>query len=90
MKLFSVHCGFYDCEISEGIYEFHVNLFVVAESVSKALILVRRNSVFQKKHMHIDGIQEIKGTNGHRIHLIPDEYFNQGFAVVENHLHRDL
>lgn len=33
MKLYLVHCGFYDEEVSEGIYEFHVNLPVIAESL---------------------------------------------------------
>ena len=36
MNLFLIHCGFYDHEISNGIYEFHVNLPIVAENVEAA------------------------------------------------------
>ena len=54
MKLYMIHCGFYDEEISEGIYEFHVNIPVVATDVEGAKNIVRTDSSFQKKKMHTD------------------------------------
>jgi hypothetical protein len=49
MNLYSIHCGFYDDEISEGIYEFHVNIPVVAETMESAKSLIRHHPIFQKK-----------------------------------------
>ncbi len=87
MNLYSIHCGFYDEEISEGIYEFHVNIPVVAETLEIAKTKVRQNPVFQKKKMHIDGIQEIKTVGGFDIRLIAGA---QQETAISNHLHRDL
>ena len=36
MKLFLIHTGFYDLEIMEGLFEQHINYFVVAETVNLA------------------------------------------------------
>ena len=36
MKVYLVHCGFYDPELCEGLYEGHVNFFVAAESFDDA------------------------------------------------------
>lgn len=36
MKLYLIHCGFYEQEISRGVYEFHVNLPVAASSIEEA------------------------------------------------------
>ena len=36
MKLYMVHCGFYDADICEGLYESHVNYFVAAEDFAGA------------------------------------------------------
>lgn len=88
MKLFSVHCGYYDEEISNGIYEFHINIPVAASSIDAAKTEVRQNPVFKQKKMHIDGIEEIKIVNGYRIELIPDG--EKCETIVEQHLHRDL
>ena len=87
MNLYSFHCGFYDEEISEGIYEFHVNIPIVAENLEAAKKRVRLNTIFQKKKMHIDGIQEIKTVEGFDIKL---EANTSQKTVVDNHLHRDL
>lgn len=89
MNLYSIHCGFYDEEISEGIYEFHVNIPVAAQTIEEAKALVRTNPVFQKKKMHIDGIQEIKSVSGYKIELILNAS-HLGQTQIDNHLHRDL
>ena len=36
MKLYLVHAGFYDDDVSGGFYESHTNYFVAAEDVKKA------------------------------------------------------
>ena len=87
-KLFNIHCGFYDHEISEGIYEFHINIPIVAQSMAEAKKLVRENHIFVKKKMHIDGIIEIQKLDGFRLELIPEQDKKQ--TIILNHLHRDL
>ncbi|MDR3608827.1 MAG: hypothetical protein P4M08_15790 [Oligoflexia bacterium] len=60
LHLYLVHCGFYDPELCDGIYEGHANLFVAAMSFDDARAKVRLDSNFQKKKMHVDGILEIE------------------------------
>lgn len=36
MKLYMIHCGFYDPDLCDGLYEGHVNFFVAAESFEDA------------------------------------------------------
>ncbi|MBC7458507.1 MAG: DUF1543 domain-containing protein [Bdellovibrionaceae bacterium] len=89
MNLYSIHCGFYDEEISEGIYEFHVNIPIAAKDLEEAKSKVRTNLIFQKKKMHIDGIQEIKIVDGLKVELkVIESASNE--TVIDNHLHRDL
>jgi len=73
MKLYLVHVGFYDPSIMEGLYEQHANFFVVAENVTDAKKNARENSMYKKKKMHIDGIQELNIIDGYRINLIWDD-----------------
>ncbi|MCX6123959.1 MAG: DUF1543 domain-containing protein [Proteobacteria bacterium] len=86
MNLYLIHCGFYDDEISDGIYEFHVNIPVVAETTDGAKAKVRTNPAFQKKKMHIDGIQEIKTVDAFRIQL---ERSSEASSVINNIPYRD-
>ena len=73
MKLYLVHVGFYDPNIMEGLYEQHANFFVVGENVKDAKKKARQNSIYKKKKMHIDGIQELNIIDGYRINLIWDD-----------------
>ena len=73
MKLYLIHVGFYDPDIMEGLYEQHANYFVVAENVVDAKKKARENTMYKKKKMHIDGIQELKIIDGYRINLIRDD-----------------
>ena len=73
MKLYLIHVGFYDPDIMEGLYEQHANYFVVAENVVDAKKKARENTMYKKKKMHIDGIQELKIIDGYRINLIKDD-----------------
>jgi len=76
MKLYLIHVGYYDPDIMEGLYEQHVNYFVVAENVVDAKKKARENTIYKKKKMHIDGIQELKIIDGYRINLIKDDLSN--------------
>jgi len=38
MQLYLVHCGFYDVELCDGLYESHVNFFVAAKSFEDARV----------------------------------------------------
>ena len=87
MTLYFIHCGFYDEEILDGIYEFHVNIPVIADSIVTAKAKVRTNSAFRAKKMHIDGIQEIKVVDGFRIQF---EASPEAASVVNNIPYRDL
>lgn len=69
MKLYLVHCGFYDQKIGDNIYEFHTNLFVVASSFEDAKSKIKLDPLFKKKKMHIDGMVEIDKVSGYKINL---------------------
>ena len=60
MKLFLVHAGFYDSNISGGFYESHTNYFVVASDIKEAKAKAKNISEFKDKKMHIDGIKQIE------------------------------
>ena len=88
MKLYLIHVGFYDPDIMEGLYEQHVNYFVVAENVVDAKKKARENTMYKKKKMHIDGIQELNIIDGYRINLIwddsSDDKVNYSYDDVKN------
>ena len=90
MNLYNIHCGFYDEEIFNGIYEFHINIPVAAKTIEEAKIKGRQLPIFQKKKMHIDGIQEIKIVSGYQIILDPTDDILNHVSVIENYQHRDL
>lgn len=89
MKLYLVHCGFYDTELCDGLYEGHVNFFVAAASFEDARARAKEISEFKAKRMHVDGLQEVVAANGFKISLTEDAQF-EGRTVVVNHKQRDL
>jgi len=89
MKLYLVHCGFYDLELCDGIYEGHVNLFVAAENFEEAKNKVRLEPEFRKKKMHVDGLQEITVVGGYQVQLNQDQIW-AGKTILNSNLHRDL
>ncbi len=89
MKLYLVHCGFYDAEICDGLYESHVNFFVSAGSFEEARAQAKLIPEFQSKRMHIDGLQEIYSVNGFRVHLEHDASLESQTRII-NFKHRDL
>ena len=88
MKIYFIHCGFYDEEISDGIYEFHINIPVIAANVEDAKKKVRTVPQFAAKKMHIDGIQEIESVEGHTITFSKDAASDD--PGINNIRHRDL
>lgn len=88
MKLYQIHCGFYDEEVSDGIYEFHVNIPIVAESIDEAKRKVRTVPSFVRKKMHIDGIQEIRSVDGYEVSLIKSDAIERD--EINNIRHRDI
>lgn len=89
MKLYLVHCGFYDFEICDGIYESHANYFISAESFEEARSKVKLVADFKNKKMHVDGLQEIQCVDGFRIQLEYDEPLEKKSQII-NFKHRDL
>ena len=70
MKLFQVHTGFYDPNISDGFYEGHTNIFVCAKDEKEAREKVKEKEEYKKFKMHIDGIQEMDTVEGYKIKLV--------------------
>ena len=70
MKLFQVHTGFYDPNISDGFYEGHTNIFVCARDEKEAREKVKEKEEYKKFKMHIDGVQEIDTIEGYKIKLV--------------------
>ena len=69
MKLFQVHTGFYDPNISDGFYEGHTNIFVCAKDEDDARKIVKEKQEYKMLKMHIDGIQEISIVDGYKVEL---------------------
>lgn len=72
MKLYLIHCGYYENEIMDGVYESHVNFFVVAESFEDARAKAKQNPLYQKKRMHVDGLQQLDAISGFRVTVEED------------------
>ena len=70
MKLFQVHTGFYDRNISDGFYEGHTNIFICAKDEKEARKKVKEKEEYKKFKMHIDGVQEIDTIEGYKIKLV--------------------
>jgi hypothetical protein len=89
MKLYMIHCGFYDTALCDGLYEGHVNFFVAAESFEDARLRAKEIPEFAAKRMHVDGVQEVVAANGFKVSLTEDSALT-GRTVVVNHKKRDL
>ena len=77
MKLFLVHAGFYDANVSGGFYESHTNYFVVAKNVKEAKSRAKEIKEYKIKKMHIDGIKEINNVDDYEVHLIKNPKQNK-------------
>jgi hypothetical protein len=88
-KLFLVHCGFYDLDVCEGVYESHVNFLVAAHSFEEARARAKLLPDFQAKRMHVDGLQLVEAVQGHRVELRADAAL-EGRTEIVTSRHRDL
>ncbi len=70
MKLFLIHCGYYEEISGHKTFESHSNFFVSANDLSEAKSKAKLNPDFKKKRMHIDGIMEILSVDGYEVQLI--------------------
>ncbi|MGE0763378.1 MAG: DUF1543 domain-containing protein [Bdellovibrionales bacterium] len=89
MKLYMVHCGFYDEAMGEGLYESHMNFFVAAESFEDARLRVKQLPAFKVRRMHVDGLQEIQAVNGYKVSLLQVPELGEE-TILLNMKHRDL
>lgn len=89
MNLYLVHCGYYNNEAGNGIYESHTNFFVVADDFQGARQKVKQKDVFQKLKMHVDGIEHIQAIDGYALRLENQPELNER-SVIERFRHRDL
>ena len=89
MKLYLIHCGFYDSELCDGLYESHVNFFVVGTSFEDARVRAKAIPEFKAKRMHVDGLQEVSAVSGYHVRLEESPEL-KGDTVVINNRHRDL
>lgn len=89
MKLFLVHCGMYDEDTGQGIFESHTSLFTTAASAEDARMKIKESPTFKSKRMHIDGVLEIAVVDGHRVRLDFDQEL-QGRTLTDATHFRDL
>lgn len=89
MKLYLIHCGFYDSDVGNGLYESHVNFFVGALSFEDARAKVKLLPEFQERRMHVDGLQEVSAINGYVVELREEARLN-GQTILATQKHRDL
>lgn len=90
MNLYLVHCGYYDSSVSDGLYESHVNYFVVSDSFENARTQIKSKEEFKNKKMHIDGMQEIQAVDGFKISLEQHVDFVESKTKILNFKHREL
>ena len=81
MKLYLVHAGFYDENISGGFYESHTNYFIAANDVKEAKIKAKQIPEYKKKKMHNDGIKVIEKVENYSIQLLEDKSSNNDSDV---------
>lgn len=89
MKLFLVHCGYYDPHVGDGLYESHYNFFVVAGDFESARDQAKLDPLYTEKKMHIDGLQCLETIQGHRVQLEADPAL-QGETRVVSFKYRGL
>lgn len=85
-KLFLVHLGYYD-DLSNGVFESHTNIFVIASDFQEARKIAKNKSFVKEKKMHIDGLQLIEKIDGFRIDLKKE---NDVITEIKSHHFREL
>lgn len=89
MRLYLVHCGYYDPEVGSGVYEIHTNFMVAAPDPQCAKARAKELPEFRKHRMHVDGVQEIRAVDGFKVELEKDQAL-EGRTVINSFKHSDL
>ncbi len=89
LSLYLVHCGFYDLEVCDGVYESHVCFMIAASSFEDARARVKLEEGFRRKKMHVDGMQQVSAVQGYRVVLAPDSAL-EGRSELVSSRHREL
>ncbi len=89
MKLFLVHCGYYDPSLCDGAFESHINVFVAAKTFEDAKIKAKQHEMFHNLKMHVDGLQEVTAVDGFKIFLQETAQL-EGKSIITTNRHRDL
>jgi hypothetical protein len=71
MKLYLVHCGFYDASLNAGTVEGHTNFWIAAPGAAEARARAKGLTEFRKRKMHVDVVQEIRAVEGYAVILKP-------------------
>lgn len=89
MKLYLVHCGFYDESVGDGLYEGHTNFFVAATNFEEARARAKQLPEYKARRMHVDGLVEIEAVDGFRV-VLESAPMHEGKTLLINQKHRDL
>lgn len=80
-KLFLVHLGYYS-DLSDGVYESHTNIFVVASDFEEARSKAKSLDIVKENRMHIDGMQLIEAVKGFSVVLQPDDQLSGQDRII--------
>jgi hypothetical protein len=75
LRLFIVHCGYYDPALSAGAYESHTNFLIAAEEAGEAKLKAKGLADYRRFHMHVDSVQEVLAVQGHEVRLMKRSNF---------------
>jgi len=69
MKLFLANCGYYEPAILDGIFEMHITLPIVAETLEAAKVKAKEHEFFVSRgiRVHVDGITELREVDGYEV-----------------------
>ena len=86
-KYTGVEPDFYEGETTRDKIMQGLNYYAYHKNVKDAKKKAKQNSIYKKKKMHIDGIQEVNNIDGYRINLTwddsSDDTVNYGYDDVK-------
>lgn len=90
LGLYLVHCGYYDSEAGGGVFESHVDLFVVGSDFTDARERAKALPEFRARSMHVDGMLRIEIVKGHSITVEPPKGAKTRLVVYRKRGHAPL
>ena len=85
-KLFVVYCGYFD-NLSGGVYESKINLFIIAENLEQAKLRASLTDQVKQYKMHIDSAQEVEMINGFTLSF---QQTGGNETKIYNHIFREF